>query len=146
MPCLRTLSVLYTVEECISSLRHLPAASNANYLPGGHLFTFWSASPYRRFSQQIRLVLGKTDGLAEARSLCAAQMDEAHALLADDAAFRAEYMRLWEGQRKHPISPFSVCVGTAESEHGEPQIAMRGRVKWCRLCPAELRSQQHISW
>ena len=62
----------------------------------------------RRFSQQIRLVLGKPDGLAEARSLCAAQMDEAHALLADDAAFRAEYMRLWEGQRKHPISPFSV--------------------------------------
>ena len=64
--------------------------------------------PSRRFSQQIRLVLGKPDGLAEARSLCAAQMDEAHALLADDAAFRAEYMRLWEGQRKNPISPFSV--------------------------------------
>ena len=64
--------------------------------------------PRRRFSQQIRLVLGKPDGLAEARSLCAAQMDEAHALLADDTAFRTEYMRLWEGQRKHPISPFSV--------------------------------------
>ncbi len=54
------------------------------------------------------MVLGKPDGLAEARSLCAAQMDEAHALLADDAAFRTEYMRLWEGQRKHPVSPFSV--------------------------------------
>lgn len=61
----------------------------------------------RRFSQQIRLVLGKSCGLAEARSLCAAQMEEAHALLADDEAFRAEYMRLWEAQRKHPISPYS---------------------------------------
>ena len=64
----------------------------------------------RRFSQQIRLVLAKSDGLAEARSLCAAQMDEAHTLLADDEAFRAEYMRLWEAQRKHPISPYSASL------------------------------------
>ena len=55
-------------------------------------------------------MLSKVDGLAEARSLCAAQMDEAHALLADDAAFRAEYMRLWEAQRKHPVSPYSVSL------------------------------------
>ena len=46
----------------------------------------------RRFSQQIRQVLARGEGaLAEARPLCDSQMDDAHAMLASDPAFRAEW-------------------------------------------------------
>lgn len=50
------------------------------------------ASHRRRFSQHIRQVLARGEGaLAEARPLCDSQMDDAHAMLASDPAFRAEW-------------------------------------------------------
>lgn len=42
--------------------------------------------------------------LEEARELCSAQMEEAHAKLSSDADYRAEYFALWEQQRKSPVS------------------------------------------
>jgi hypothetical protein len=79
--------ITYTADSLDEAAQHVP------------LRTFRSAltSPApsdcrrRRFSQQIRQVLARGEGaLAEARPLCDSQMDDAHAMLASDPAFRAE--------------------------------------------------------
>ncbi|KAK9814284.1 hypothetical protein WJX72_003390 [[Myrmecia] bisecta] len=57
----------------------------------------------RRFSQNIRIMV-RDGGLDEARALCAEQANSKHELLEFNPDYRIEFVRLWDQQRKYPLS------------------------------------------
>lgn len=77
----------------------------------------------RRFSRRVRQLLAEGK-LLEARDLCAEQMEEAHAKLNSDEAYRAEYMRLWLQQR---APTFNFDADEPEEPASEGGAKGRGR-------------------